>query len=74
MPSLPQTYKAVVLTEANSPFNLVDVELKHPEAGQVLVKVAACGVCYISPILVFVLYIYIYSSAANLRPRYASAT
>lgn len=46
MPSLPKTYKAVVLRQANDPFKLSDVELKHPEAGQVLVKVKACGVCF----------------------------
>jgi D-arabinose 1-dehydrogenase-like Zn-dependent alcohol dehydrogenase len=44
--SLPKTYKAAVLTGANSGFNLQDVELKHPGKGQVLVKVLACGVCY----------------------------
>ena len=46
MSSLPKTYKAVVLTEANSGFKLSDVELKHPQANQVLVKVKACGVCF----------------------------
>lgn len=45
-PSLPETYKAVVLTAANSPFALQDVSLKHPSANQVLVKVLACGVCW----------------------------
>ncbi|KAL7950395.1 GroES-like protein [Trichoderma barbatum] len=44
--SLPKTYKAVVFTEAKSPIELTDVSLKHPEAGQVLVKVIACGVCW----------------------------
>ncbi|KAM0245156.1 hypothetical protein ACHAQJ_010637 [Trichoderma viride] len=44
--SLPKTFKAVVLTEANSAFTLQDVPLKHPSAGQVLVKVLACGVCW----------------------------
>lgn len=46
MPSLPKTYKAVVLPKANAPFKLQDVELKHPGAGEVLVKVLACGVCF----------------------------
>jgi D-arabinose 1-dehydrogenase-like Zn-dependent alcohol dehydrogenase len=45
-PSLPKTYKAVVLDKANSGFQLRDVDLKHPEPGQVLVKVLACGVCF----------------------------
>lgn len=44
--SIPKTYKAVVLPEANAPFKLQDVELKHPGKGQVLVKVLACGVCF----------------------------
>lgn len=46
MSSLPKTYKAVVVTEANGPFKLSDVELKHPQPNQVLVKVKACGVCF----------------------------
>ncbi|KAL6833292.1 GroES-like protein [Trichoderma sp. SZMC 28015] len=45
-PSLPKTYKALVLTGPNSPIELQDVPLKHPEASQVLVKVIACGVCW----------------------------
>lgn len=45
-PSLPKTYKAVVLHEANDAFKLQDVELKHPGPSQVLVKVLACGVCF----------------------------
>ncbi|KAK8912495.1 Alcohol dehydrogenase patD [Metarhizium anisopliae] len=46
MASLPKTFKAVVITEANGPFKLQDVELQHPGPGQVLVKVLACGVCF----------------------------
>lgn len=46
MPSLPKTYKAVVLSKANEPYTLQDVQLKHPSHGQVLVKVLACGVCF----------------------------
>ena len=46
MSSLPKTYKAVVIPKANAPFKLQDVELKHPSAGEVLVKVLACGVCF----------------------------
>ncbi|OAA40685.1 zinc-binding dehydrogenase [Metarhizium rileyi] len=46
MASLPTTFKAVVLTKANGPFELQDVELRHPGPGQVLVKVLACGVCF----------------------------
>jgi len=46
MSSLPKTYKAAVFEKANSPLVLKDVELKHPSAGQVLVKVIATGVCH----------------------------
>ncbi len=46
MASHPKTYKAVVIDKANAPFDLKDVELKHPGKGQVLVKVLACGVCF----------------------------
>ncbi|KAF7551941.1 hypothetical protein G7Z17_g4658 [Cylindrodendrum hubeiense] len=46
MASLPKTFKAVVLPAANSPMTLSDVELKHPNKGEVLVKVLACGVCF----------------------------
>ena len=46
MAPLPKTYKAVVLSEVNSPFALSDVELRHPGPDEVLVKVRACGVCF----------------------------
>ena len=45
MASLPKTYKAAVIEKANAPFVLQDRELKLPEAGQVLVKVIATGIC-----------------------------
>ncbi|CEJ94282.1 Putative Alcohol dehydrogenase [[Torrubiella] hemipterigena] len=44
--SLPSTYKAVVIRQAKGPFTIEDVQLEHPAAGQVLVKVLACGVCF----------------------------
>ncbi|KAI6784588.1 Alcohol dehydrogenase-like protein [Emericellopsis cladophorae] len=46
MSSLPKTYKAVVIPEANAPFKLQDVDIQHPGPGTVLVKVKACGVCF----------------------------
>jgi D-arabinose 1-dehydrogenase-like Zn-dependent alcohol dehydrogenase len=49
--SLPKTYKALVIKSAGGPLELVDVELKHPQAGEVLVKVLACGVCHSDYIL-----------------------
>ena len=45
-PNLPKSYKAAALKEADGPLTLVDVELKPPEQGQVLVKVLASGVCH----------------------------
>jgi D-arabinose 1-dehydrogenase-like Zn-dependent alcohol dehydrogenase len=46
MSLLPRTYKAVVLEKVNAPFTISEVELKRPSAGEVLVKVKACGVCF----------------------------
>jgi len=46
MPSLPKTYKAAVLEKPNAPFVFQDRELKLPQAGEVLVKVIATGVCF----------------------------
>ncbi|KAH7319423.1 putative alcohol dehydrogenase [Rhexocercosporidium sp. MPI-PUGE-AT-0058] len=45
MTSLPKTYKAAVFEKANAPLTIKDVPLEAPSAGQVLVKVLACGVC-----------------------------
>lgn len=44
--NLPKTYTAAVQKEAGKPFEFVDVEMKEPGAGKVLVKVLACGVCH----------------------------
>ncbi|GAO13625.1 uncharacterized protein UV8b_01755 [Ustilaginoidea virens] len=44
--ALPKVFKAVVIKEANGPFDVQEVELKHPSPNQVLVKVLACGVCF----------------------------
>ncbi len=38
--------KAAVLTETNSPFRIETVDLQPPQAGEVLVKMAASGVCH----------------------------
>jgi Zn-dependent alcohol dehydrogenase len=43
MPSLPKTYKAAVWQKADEPLTLVDLELKMPARGEVLVKVRAVG-------------------------------
>lgn len=44
--TLPKTYKHAIFKEQGAPLTLEDVELKHPGAGEILVKVEACGVCY----------------------------
>ncbi len=43
MASLPKTYKAAAFQMANEPLTIVDVELKLPAVGEVLVKVLAVG-------------------------------
>jgi Zn-dependent alcohol dehydrogenase len=43
MASLPKTYKAASFVKPNEPLSLIDVELKMPAAGEVLVKVIAVG-------------------------------
>ena len=45
-PNLPKTYKAAVFKEAGGPLVFEDVELKEPEAGHILIKVLATGVCH----------------------------
>ena len=37
--------KAAILTAANTPFRIETVELAPPQAGEVLVKIAASGIC-----------------------------
>lgn len=44
--SLPKTYKKAAFKEKGGSLVLEDVELKEPSAGQVLIKVEACGVCH----------------------------
>ncbi|KAL1626474.1 hypothetical protein SLS56_006785 [Neofusicoccum ribis] len=45
-PSLPKTFKAAVVEEANAKLVIKDVPLEDPKHGEVLVKVKACGVCH----------------------------
>jgi Zn-dependent alcohol dehydrogenase len=47
MASLPKTYKAASFQKANEPLSIIDVELKLPAVGEVLVKVLAVGKNYI---------------------------
>lgn len=41
----PGAYKAAQISKKGGDFELVDVRWKDPEAGQVVVKVLACGIC-----------------------------
>jgi propanol-preferring alcohol dehydrogenase len=43
--SIPETMQAMVLEGPGRPLQLQEVPVPRPEPGQVLVKVAACGVC-----------------------------
>lgn len=43
MASLPKTYKAASFVKPNEPLTIVDIELKMPAVGEVLVKVIAVG-------------------------------
>jgi S-(hydroxymethyl)glutathione dehydrogenase/alcohol dehydrogenase len=38
--------KAAVLSHINSPFQIETLDLAGPRSGEVLVKIAACGVCH----------------------------
>ncbi len=38
--------RAAVLNQTNQPFAIETVELEEPKAGEVLIKLAACGVCH----------------------------
>ncbi|RIH89442.1 zinc-dependent alcohol dehydrogenase family protein [Calidithermus roseus] len=44
-PKLPRTMRAMVLEKPGLPLRLEQVEVPRPQAGQVLIRVEACGVC-----------------------------
>lgn len=44
--SMPGTYKCAVVKEAGGPLQLEEREIPTPASDQVLIKVAACGVCH----------------------------
>lgn len=44
--TLPTHYKQAAFKEAGAPLTVEEVELTLPNAGEVLVKVEACGVCF----------------------------
>lgn len=43
---IPQTMKAAVIRKFGTPLQIETVPVKTPRAGQILVKVIACGVCH----------------------------
>jgi propanol-preferring alcohol dehydrogenase len=43
---IPQTMKAAVIRKFGAPLQIEEVPVKMPHAGQILVKVIACGVCH----------------------------
>lgn len=43
---LPKTFKAAVITGANQPLEIKQIPMLEPEAGELLLKVHACGVCH----------------------------
>jgi D-arabinose 1-dehydrogenase-like Zn-dependent alcohol dehydrogenase len=45
-PTAAATMKAAVVTKANGPFEIVERAIPKPGAGEVLLKVLACGVCH----------------------------
>lgn len=45
-PNIPKTCKAVVIESAGAPWAIKEVPVNQPQHGEVLIKVAACGVCH----------------------------
>ncbi|KAF2206519.1 hypothetical protein CERZMDRAFT_53021 [Cercospora zeae-maydis SCOH1-5] len=43
---LPKTFKAAVLTGIDQPLEIKELPMLQPQAGELLVKVHACGVCH----------------------------
>lgn len=44
--SLPKTFKAAVLNGTDKPLEIKELPMLEPKAGEILVKVQACGVCH----------------------------
>ena len=43
---MPTSTRAAVLRQRGQPYSIETVELADPGPGQVLVKLAACGICF----------------------------
>ena len=50
--------KAAVLEEFGEPLVVQELELQDPQAGEVLVRLVACGVCHTD----------LYTASASIRP------
>lgn len=44
--NIPKTCRAVVIEKPGAPWTVKDVPVSHPDAGQILIKVHACGICH----------------------------
>lgn len=44
--SFPSTYRVARFEELDGDLTIVSVPWKHPEAGQIVIKTLACGVCH----------------------------
>jgi len=45
-PSLPKSYTVAMFKAKGEPLSIEEVELQQPAAGEILIKVEACGVCH----------------------------
>lgn len=43
---LPKNFKAAVMTDVNKPLEIKELPMLEIKAGEILVKVLACGVCH----------------------------
>ena len=51
-PSIPKTCKAALFREKDAPLSIEEVPVNEPAAGEILIKVEACGVCHSDSVVV----------------------
>ncbi|KAF1815277.1 alcohol dehydrogenase [Eremomyces bilateralis CBS 781.70] len=51
-PTLPKTYRAVVVEGPNQPLAIKEFPLEEPKPGEILIKVHCCGVCHSDELLI----------------------
>lgn len=44
--SIPTSCRAVVIEKAGAPWTIKEVPIQPPKAGEILIKVLACGICH----------------------------